>query len=549
MFKKKLILHNEQAGNLDNLISDTEKMQVTHLKISGFLNSKDFDVLDEMCTSEVRFDDNDNATVNLHEPPFLTILDLGDCLLTDNEYLGEFTYYSKLEKFVCPKNLKGTGNMNIFENSTFLKTVEIPEGFIEFGSRTFLNCKNLENINFPNSLEKIGDFSFCGCLLKNIKIPKNVSFIGGAAFAGCYNIEKFDVNELNPYFSVLDGVLFNKDRTKLVAFPCGSKQKHYHVPEGVKIIGDGSFLDSKIEAISFPSSLQIIEGWAFRFCENLKTLNIPNSVTEIGELAFEFCTKLEKVKLSNKLTILKQQTFSGSKNLKEIYVPGSVKIIENTAIGWSESLETIHLQDGLVEILDDLTNCKTLRNIVIPKTVKKVVPGIFRKNVAISEIKLDKENPYFCIFEGALYSKNMTNLTAMPYNEKKTIIIPNGVQEISDFVFEGFEKLEHIIFPNSLKIIGHRAFDNCISLKKVSLPKSLISIDFRAFDNCENLNVIEIYAKNPPEITNPSADCWKFIGDAKNLVMFVPEESISKYKKAFGWKDIKKIGILQKTKE
>jgi len=123
------------------------------------------------------------------------------------------------------------------------------------------------------------------------------------------------------------------------------------------------------------------------------------------------------------------------------------------------------------------------------------------------------------------------------------------VQEISDFVFEGFEKLEHIILPNSLKIIGHRAFENCISLKKVSLPKSLISIDFRTFDNCENLKIIEIYAKNPPEITNPSADCWKFIGDAKNLVMFVPEESISKYKKAFGWKDIKKIEILQKTKE
>ena len=544
MDKVEITIHNEQSGNLENLISDTERMQVTHLKISGFLNVKDFDVLDDMCSSEVSFDENDTATTNFNEPPFLTILDLGDCLLTENLYLPEFTYYSKLEKIICPKNLKGMCGLEVFKNSSFLKIVEIPETFIEFGFGTFLNCELLEKIKFPEKLEKIGSFSFSGCEgLRNIKIPKNVSFIGGAAFSGCYNVAKFEIDELNPYFSIIDGVLFNKNKTKLIAFPCGYKNNHYSVPDGVTIIGDGSFLASKIVIITFPRSLQVIEGWAFRFCENLTFLHIPNSVTEIGESAFGFCSKLEKVKLSNRLTTLKRQVFGACENLKEIDIPSSIKIIENTALGWSISLETIHLHSGL-EVLDDLTDCKTLKTVIIPKTVKQIASGIFRKSIAISKIKLDKENPYFSILEGLLYSKDKTKLIAVPYNEKKTIVISEGVQEIADFVFEGFEKLENIIFPNSLQAIGYRTFENCILLRKISFPKSFISIDFRTFDNCEKLEAIEIYAKKPPIITNPLADCWKFIGDAKNLTLYVPKDSLKAYQKLFGWKDIKKMESL-----
>lgn len=544
LFKKEIYL--EKAGTLKDYITENEKKSVSHLKISGFLNSKDFDVLDDMCTSEVEIDDNDNHTINFDEPPFLTVLDLGDSSLTDNPYLGEFTYYSKLEKLVCPKNLEGTSDLEVFENSTFLKIVVVPETFREFGSGTFLNCASLEEINFPDKLERIGSFSFCNCTsLRTIKIPANVSIIESAAFGGCCKLEDFQLDESNTHFSVVNGVLFNKDKTKLIAFPCGFKSRHYSIPEEVKIIGAGSFLSSQIESITFPSSLEIIEGWAFRFCNNIKTINIPDSVIDIGELAFEFCTELEKVKLPNNLSILKRQTFSCGKNLKEIDIPCSVKIIEDTSLGWSNSLEAIHLHDGL-ETLNDLTQCKTLQDVKIPKTVKEIATGIFRKSIYISEIKLDNENPYFCILEGSLYSYDKTKLIAVPYNEKKSFVIPSGVRKIEDFVFEGFEKLENIVFPDSLQIIGHRAFEGCVSLKNVSFPKSLISIDFRSFDDCEKLERIEIHAHTPPKITNPSADCWKFFGYAKHVTLYVPKESLIEYKNAFGWKDIKNIKNLEK---
>jgi hypothetical protein len=551
MKKNEKIIYIEQAGTLKDFISETEKMNITHLKISGFLNSKDFDVLDDMCTSDGEFDDEDNRTTYMDEPPFLTSLDLGECTLIDKPYLGEFTYYSKLERFVCPKNLEGTSNVEVFESSIFLKTVVIPETFKEFGDCTFMNCERLEEINFPDKLKRIGSFSFCNCAsLKTIKIPANVSIIESAAFSGCFNFEKFEIEESNTYFSVLDGVLFNKDKTKLIAFPCGYKSKHYSVPEGVKIIGEGSFLASKIESITFPTSLEIIEGWVFHFCSNLKLIEIPNSVTEIGELAFELCSNIEKVKLSNKLTVRKRQTFSGCEKLKELYVPASVKSIEETALGWSYNLENLVLNNGLKEIKDDFKRTK-IKKLFIPKTVKKIQSGLAifgYSNFRNIEYEVSKENPNFCAIKGSLYNKNKTRLIAIFLTNKKQFIVSDGVQIIEDFVFADLD-LEKIVLPNTLTTIKHRCFEDCTNLRKMRLPISLEYIDFRAFDNCINLNVIEIYAIKPPEITKPLADCWKFAGDAKNLTLYVPKESINKYKKAFGWKDIKHIKTLQNDEE
>lgn len=116
----------------------------------------------------------------------MTSLDLGECTLIDKPFLGEFTYYSKLERFVCPKNLVGTSDVHVFENSNFLKTIVIPETFKDFGYGTFMNCESIEEINFPDKLERIGSFSFCNCTaLKKVKIPANVFVIEGAAFCFC----------------------------------------------------------------------------------------------------------------------------------------------------------------------------------------------------------------------------------------------------------------------------------------------------------------------------------------------------------------------------
>jgi len=536
-------IHLSKAGTLKQFITDQEKDDVTHLKISGYINSKDFDVLDYMCTSWGINDDDDNYIMYEDEPPFLKVLDLGNCIIKGRPVLGEFAYHSKLEEIILPKNLISTGDCEVFCDSVFLEKVIFPDTLKEIGYGTFTSCEKLQNVELPKNLERIGSIAFSGCEnLKSIKIPENVTQIEDSAFAYCYNIEKFELDEQNSHFSIIDGVLFNRDKTKLVSFPCGSKNKNYIVPDGVKIIGDGSFRGSKIENVFLPSSLEKIEGWAFYGCDNLRMIDIPDSVTEIGDLAFVFCKSLIKVRLSKKLKRLKEQVFGSCNSLTEIEIPPSVKVIEKSALSGTKNLENLILHNGLIELNDDLKYTK-IKKLYIPKTVKKIESGlaILRRSKANRfEIEVDGKNPYFCTIDGSLYSKDKTRMIAVIPNQNKTFVVPTGVQMIERFVFAELD-LEQVILPDSLTTIGHRCFENCKKLKEIRLPKSLTHLDFWAFEDCGKLEKLEILAAIPPEITDPYASNWKFLKDVKKVVLYVPNESLEKYKNTNGWEDIKHI--------
>jgi len=469
--------------------------------------------------------------------------------MEDKAVLGEFTYHSKLEEVVLPKNLENTSNgcEGTFESSVFLTKVVFPDTLREIGHGTFMCCDKLNNINLPEKLEAISSFAFSGCeSLESIIIPANVSYIGGSAFQNCDSLEKFEIDEQNAHFTVIGGVLFSKDKTKLVSFPCGNKNKNYIVPNGVKVICDGAFAGSKIQNITFPTSLDVIEDWAFRGCYDLEMLYIPDSVVEIGELAFEFCTNIKKVRLSNNLKALNRQVFGSCNNLKELEIPASVKTIEETALAWAYNLEKLTLCDGLEEIKDDLKYTK-IRKLHIPKTVKEIESGLAilgRSELNKIEYEVDKENPFFCAVDGSLYSKDKTRLVAVFPIQKEKFVVPNGVQIIEQYVFQELD-FEQIFLPDTLTTIGHRCFENCKKIREITLPKSLKFLDFRVFDDCEKLEKITILATTPPELTQPSADCWKFLGDAKNVTLYVPIESLEIYKKTARWNEIKRIKTIQ----
>lgn len=534
-----------KAGTLANNITTQEKDNVTHLKISGYINAKDFDVLDDMCASCGSFDDADNYIMDENEPPFLKVLDLGDCIMEGKAILGEFTYHSKLEEVVLPKNLKNTsyGCEGAFQDSVYLTKVVFPDTLKEIGYGTFICCEKLNNIALPNKLETISGLAFSGCeSLKSIRIPAKVSYIGGSAFQHCTSLEKFELDEQNTHFAVIEGVLFSKDKTKLISFPCGDKNKNYIVPNGVKVICDGAFAGSKIENITFPTSLEVIESWAFRGCYDLETLSIPDSVIEIGELAFEFCANIKTVRLSNNLIALSRQVFGGCNNLKELEIPASVKKIEETALAWTYNLEKLTFCDGLEEINDDFKYTK-IKNLHIPKTVKKIESGLAilgHSKLKTIEYEVDDENPFFCTIDGSLYSKDKTRLVAVFLIQKERFVVPNGVQAIEQYVFQELD-FEQIFLPDTLTTIGHRCFENCEKMREITLPKSLKFLDFRAFDDCENLEKITILATTPPKLTQPSAKCWKFLGDSKKVTLYVPPESIKTYKKTARWNEIKRI--------
>lgn len=366
-------IHLEKPNTLEKFLSEKERREIESLKITGVIGRKDFDkVIDGMCEVWGNYDDEeDEFTPDYESAAALKCLDMGEATYVDGDDLPYFGFHTQLETCILPKGIKRT--IDGFEietglsESEKLQTLVLPEGLKTAAG--FQSCPNLTGLMLPEGLETIESFAFSGCeSINQMRIPASVREIDGSCFAGC-KIAAFDVDVDNPYFTAIDGVIYNKDLTTLVAFPSAYPNKHFVVPQGVQVIGDLAFMDSQIDTIELPEGLTTIEGWAFQ-SSTIRNIEIPDSVTTIGELAFRFCLELENVRLSNGLTEILEQTFNSCRNLKKIAIPASVKNIENSAFH-NNNLQTIIMNGTLPPkiIYEKYYDCQEYGNIelLVPK--------------------------------------------------------------------------------------------------------------------------------------------------------------------------------------
>lgn len=175
-----------------------------------------------------------------------------------------------LQSVVIPKSVKIIP-YEAFSNCTNLKSVTISEGVKSIGQSAFAYCVSLETVSFPKSVKTIRERAFSDCKnLKSANISKGVDNIKISAFSLCEKLECINVDRENQSYTDADGVLFDKNMTKLIKYPNGKKTENYVIPDGVKIIGSH----------------------AFEYCPYLKSVTIPESVEEIENFAFEERTKL-----------------------------------------------------------------------------------------------------------------------------------------------------------------------------------------------------------------------------------------------------------------
>lgn len=127
----------------------------------------------------------------------------------------------------------------------------------------------------------------------SVSIPSTVSAVISDAFYDCPNLTSISVDAANGYYSAKDGILYDKEKTKLLVCPRG-KTGAVAIPSGVTMITEQSFEGCKgISSVSFPATVTTVGEHAFAECHGLTTIDLGNGLKEVGSNAFADCALTE----------------------------------------------------------------------------------------------------------------------------------------------------------------------------------------------------------------------------------------------------------------
>ena len=339
--------------------------------------------------------------------------------------LGDYSFYgcTNLTSVVLRSGLKTIG-WCAFSGCTGLTSITIPGSVTQIAGSAFYGCEQLSSFTVPDSVTEIGESAFFGCTgLKSAKIGSGVKDIGYMAFTGCQLT--LSVSEKNPNYHVSGNCLIETNTKTLLQ----------------------GFSDSTIPA---DGSVVKIADMAFYGCKALSSLTLPESVSSIGFSCIDNCPNLTSVTIPANVVEIGSSNFSGCSALKQITYNGTKEI-------W-DSLDVA----GEVAEMDGVT--VSFRNQTPAKFSGVCGSGVvWELNTSTGELRVSGS--------GAIVIDSFKVLAGPWYGlrEKiKTVTVESGVTGISEYAFEGCEKLTDIVFPATLTRIGYSVYNNCTALKTIT---------------------------------------------------------------------------------
>ena len=251
--------------------------------------------------------------------------------------------------------ISGSSQTSVCKYPDELREVVLPSTIRSIGEFTFYFCMSLSSLTWDHfeesALTDIGGNAFTSCThLKALALPKHLSSIGISALAGCISLPAFTLDDTSDSYSVVDGLLYNKDQTILVNCPAG-KVGSVVLPSTVKTLDSNAFYNcTQVTDITLPEGLDSIGFAVFVGCSSLKTLTIPASTRVMGYGNFTGCTSLESIEVAPGNAhytsldgALVEDGFSllayPNKKGVRYEVPDDIKVLEHYSCCWTDLQE------------------------------------------------------------------------------------------------------------------------------------------------------------------------------------------------------------------
>ena len=287
-----------------------------------------------------------------------------------------------------------------FENCRELKSITLPDSLLEIQEYAFSDCTSLESITLPEGFRRLWLSSIRNTSIKELYIPSSEKriWIDHFCLMEKMKLSAIHVSPDNPYFTSIDGVLYNKDVTELIFFPPKNAIREFKIPESVIKVSDN----------------------AFGYCKNIKKLYINGAVEEFShEMISYHMTNLESIEVSPDCQVFKAVDgvlfskdgktlikMSKKENIQDYEIPPTVEQVDYYAF----------------------KNCTSLHSLTIPSSVRKFAPGALYgcKNISTLKVLCD-------LYDLGLFLESFSYSSFSGLNPEKCKVYINDNQYKSTF--------------------------------------------------------------------------------------------------------------------